>query len=531
MKWEGVEASGPGAVEPDRLRAELLSALELKVLASLAAGSTNREIAQELFIAPRSVESLVKRILTKVGADSRTEAAVRFARVCKPQRNPDGNATGEGRRTSNDTIADRLALAYSGTIRVGDLSAAASVVDEGLTAGLSAVAVQSRVIAPAMRGIGELWERGGVTVAEEHLATAVCHRVLTRLYPGLLRRARRDGGAVVVAAVQGEHHVLGLRMVADVFEGDGFDVSFLGADVPEGALLAWVREHRPIAVALGVTMPLGAVTLARQVLDLRELDPELQVIVGGQGVPAVLRHGAGVLYMADTEHLAEHLKGSLRIPISGEMPAGIGRGGVGFERLSEVATGGGDVLVQRTAQATAAAADAARGQARRAFVLEQLAFRDPLTELWNRRAFEDRYESLAAGEELRAAAILMVDVDHFKSINDDYGHEAGDTALVAIAQRITNVLRPGDFAARYGGDEFIVLLPDTPPKTAAEVGDRIRVAVLSAFANPTITVSIGVCSPEDADRRRATLEVEGALYEAKECGRNQLAFASPQWGG
>jgi diguanylate cyclase (GGDEF)-like protein len=525
MRTEGFEGSEADGVEPDRRLAELLSARELDVLAVLATGATNGEVAHELFISLSRVESLVMRILTKLDVHSRAAAGVRYHRAGELQPNPDEVTPGEGWRLSSDTVADRLARAYSGAIRVGDPSAAASVVDEGLTAGLSAVAVQSRVIAPAMRGIGELWERGGVTVADEHLATAVCHRVLTRLHPGLPCRTRRDGDTVVVAAVQSEHHVLGLRMVADVFEGDGFDVSFLGADVPEDALVAWVREHRPIAVALGVTMPLGAVTLARQMLDLRELDPELQVIVGGQGVPAVLRHGAGVLYMADTEQLAEHLKGSLRTPISGEMPAGIGRGGVGFECLSEVATGGGDLLVERMSQTTPPAADDARGQARRAFVLEQLAFRDPLTELWNRRAFEDRYEVLTTTEDLRAPAILMVDVDYFKSINDDYGHEAGDTALVAIAQRITNALRPGDFAARYGGDEFIVLLPDTSPKAAAEVGDRIRTTVSSAFANPTITVSIGVCSPEDADRRRATLEVEGALYEAKERGRNQLAFA------
>jgi diguanylate cyclase (GGDEF)-like protein len=336
---------------------------------------------------------------------------------------------------------------------------------------------------------------------------------------------------VVVAAVHGEHHVLGLRMVADVFEGHGFDVRFFGADVPEESLMAWVEEHHPTAVALGVTMPLLAATLARQVRDLREHDPELQVIIGGQGVPAVLRHGAGVLYIADMEHLAEHLKGPLRTPVSGELPAGIGRGGVGFRRLSELPTGGGDALVERMAQATAATADALRGQARHAFVLEQLAFRDPLTELWNRRAFEERYDALTAPESLRAPTILMIDVDHFKSVNDGYGHEAGDNTLVGVAQRIKSALRPDDFAARYGGDEFVVLLPDTLPERAVEVGERIRTAVSSAFTDPPITVSIGVCQPEHADRRRATLEADRALYEAKERGRNQVAVAKLDRGG
>ena len=521
-----VESDHRGSPAPNGQLAELLSPRELDVLASIAAGATNREIARQLFIAPSTVQSHVKRILGKLGARNRTEAGVRYARSYERRRNPDEDASEEGGRRSSDMIVDRLARAYRDAMRVGDPSTAAAVVDEGLSGGLSPVAVQSRVIAPAMRGIGELWERGGVTVAEEHLATAVSHHVLSRLYPGLLRRARRGGDTVVVAAVHGEHHVLGLRMVADVFEGHGFDVRFFGADLPDESLVAWVQEHRPIAVALGVTMPLGAATLVRQVLALRERDPELQVIVGGQGVPAVLRHGAGVLYIADTEQLAEHLKGSLPTAVSGKLPASISRGGVGFRRLSEVATGGGDVLVERMAQTTAAAVDGARGQERRAFVLEQLAFRDPLTELWNRRAFEDRYEALIGAEHLRAPTILMVDVDHFKSINDGYGHEAGDNALVGVAQQITAALRPGDFAARYGGDEFIVLLPDSSPDKAAEVGERIRTAVSSAFTDPPITVSIGVCVPEHADRRRATLEVDRALYEAKEHGRNQVAFAS-----
>jgi methanogenic corrinoid protein MtbC1 len=198
------------------------------------------------------------------------------------------------------------------------------------------------VIAPAMREVGVLWERGVVTVAEEHLATAVSHRVLTSLYPDLLRRVRQGGDTVVVAAVHGEHHALGLRMVADVFEAYGFDVRFLGADVPESSLIAWVQEHGPAAVALGVTMPLGASTLTRQVIALRDLDPDLPVIIGGQGVPAVLQQGAGVLYLADTEQLAEHLNGSPRGHVPGQLSAGLGRGGGAVSPVGGSATDGSE---------------------------------------------------------------------------------------------------------------------------------------------------------------------------------------------
>jgi methanogenic corrinoid protein MtbC1 len=336
MKSEAFEDPHLGQVEPERQLSELLSPRELEVLASIADGGTNREIGRELFVSVSTVQSHVERILAKLGAKSRTAAAVRYARCYERRPDPDGDVLGERPRHNSDT-ADQLARAYEHTMRAGDPSAARAVVDLGLRDGLPAVTVQSRVIAPAMGKIGQEWEQGRVSVAEEHLASGVSHEVLTRLSAGLLRQPRRDGDTVVVAAVHGEHHALGLRMVADVFDADGFDVRFFGADVPEDSLLAWVEEHRPNTVALGVTMPLGASTLVRQVLGLRECNPELQVIVGGQGVPDVLRRGAGVLYFTDTEQLNEYLKGSLRRTVSGELPAGIARGGVGFRRPVRVA--------------------------------------------------------------------------------------------------------------------------------------------------------------------------------------------------
>jgi diguanylate cyclase (GGDEF)-like protein len=421
--------------------------------------------------------------------------------------------------------ADRLSRAYGEQLRLGDPHAAAVVIDDALADGLSSVEIQSRVIAPAMWGIGDLWERGDLSVAEEHLATAVSHHVLTRLYPGLLNQTQRRGDTIVVAAVHGEHHLLGLRMAADVLEGAGFDVRFLGADLPESSLLAWVSEHRPAAVALGVTMPLGAAALGHELRVLHAYDPEIHLIVGGQGVPAVLRERAGVFYASDTARLLKYVNRAVKTRPPGELPPAIGRGGVSFGAFS----GGGSGMIEgveaRMAQATAAAADTARAHARRAFVLEQIAFRDPLTDLWSRRAFDDRYHDLTAAEIVPAPTVLMIDVDHFKSVNDAFGHSAGDHALVEVAGCITRSLRPKDFAARYGGDEFAVLLPDTPAQLAAQIGERIRRAVTSELTDPPVTVSIGVSVPEHADRRRTTLDVDRALYEAKQHGRNQVAVA------
>jgi MerR family transcriptional regulator, light-induced transcriptional regulator len=432
-------------------------------------------------------------------------------------------------RRRGDLATDQLVRAYCGALRAGDPHAAAVVIDNALGEGLAPAEIHSRVIAPAMWGIGELWERGDLTVAEEHLATAVSYHVLARLYPRLLGQVQRRGDTVVVAAVYGEHHVLGLRMAADVLEGAGFDVRFLGADVPEGSLLAWVSEHRPAAVALGVTMPSAGAVLARQLQALRDYDPEIRLIVGGQGVPRALRESAAVFYASDTEGLVEYFNRVFKTGAPGDLPSeiagdGVGVGVGGFVDVETDATAG---LHARMAQTTAAAADAARAQARRAFGLEQIAFRDQLTGLWSRRAFDDRYQAMTAGEITPAPTLLMIDVDRFKSVNDSFGHAAGDRALIDVARCITSALRPEDFAARYAGDEFVVLLPDTHEKAAAQIAERIRNAVTSELADRSVTVSIGVSASADADRRRATLDVDRALYQAKQRGRNQVVSAGP----
>jgi diguanylate cyclase (GGDEF)-like protein/PAS domain S-box-containing protein len=428
-------------------------------------------------------------------------------------------------RGSDTVAADQFVPSYRESLRVGDPHAAAVVIDGALAAGWSAVEIQSRVVAPAMWWIGDLWARRRITVADEHLATAVSHHVLTRLYPSLLSQVQRRGDTIVVAAVDGEHHVLGLRMAADVLEGAGFDVRFLGADVPESSLLAWVSEHRPAAVALGVTMTSSADALSRELQALRDYDPGIGLIIGGQGVPAALRESPAVFYAADTECLAEFVDRDLKVWPAAQLPQSPTRDDASGHPVLHDDTHTATEVAARLAQTTAATADAARGQARRAFALEQIAFRDPLTELWNRRAFDDRYQALTATE-VPGPAVLMVDIDDFKTINDRFGHDAGDRALIAVARCITGVIRPNDFAARYGGDEFVVLLPDTAAHVAAHIGERIRNAVTTELTDPATTVSIGVSVPGHADRRRATLDVDHALYEAKQRGRNQVAFAN-----
>jgi diguanylate cyclase (GGDEF)-like protein len=141
-----------------------------------------------------------------------------------------------------------------------------------------------------------------------------------------------------------------------------------------------------------------------------------------------------------------------------------------------------------------------------------LAHTDPLTGLANRRAFDRALEDSRG-----PVAVVMADIDLLKAINDELGHAAGDEALRATAQAITSAIRPGDLAARVGGDEFAVLLPGTSSSVALEVGERIRHAVRQV-GDPSgrpLSASIGVAAGVASESAQLLLGADAALYSAK----------------
>lgn len=163
--------------------------------------------------------------------------------------------------------------------------------------------------------------------------------------------------------------------------------------------------------------------------------------------------------------------------------------------------------------------------------LRRLATTDPLTGLSNRRHFFERgaQELRRAARYRRPLALLMLDIDHFKSVNDRYGHEAGDAVLRDLAERLRAGLRTSDLAGRIGGEEFAVLLPETTAEQAELLAERLRAAIAADPLGPDlgITVSLGVAlavpaSEETLDPvlRRA----DAALYRAKAGGRNQVVL-------
>lgn len=160
---------------------------------------------------------------------------------------------------------------------------------------------------------------------------------------------------------------------------------------------------------------------------------------------------------------------------------------------------------------------------------QQLATLDPLTKLPNRLAFDDRLiDEIARARRYGSELTLAVwDIDFFKSINDSYGHKSGDKALVIISKLLTEHCRAADFVARFGGEEFVMLLPETNGKVALNVVDKLREVIESSsfIANGkrvTITISCGLTQYLESDTSETFfVRADDALYQAKLAGRNQ----------
>lgn len=163
---------------------------------------------------------------------------------------------------------------------------------------------------------------------------------------------------------------------------------------------------------------------------------------------------------------------------------------------------------------------------------QALATQDHLTSLYNRRYFEEQANSefYRAKRHNTPLALISLDIDHFKSINDNYGHAAGDKVLVAFAQNLKKQLREYDIVARIGGEEFSIILPNTTMKEALVVAERIRLkqqSLMIEVANNsyiTVTVSTGATQKTVTHQHfdEMLLEADKALYQAKTRGRNKV---------
>lgn len=166
--------------------------------------------------------------------------------------------------------------------------------------------------------------------------------------------------------------------------------------------------------------------------------------------------------------------------------------------------------------------------------LRILADTDPLTGALNRRAFTEKAEAAVAYAQRyqHPLSILAVDIDHFKKVNDAFGHTVGDIVIQAVAEAAKRSCRQHDLIARFGGEEFVILLKECPVEFAAALAERLRADIaaqeLAVLAGQGITVSIG-CAALDAERDRLSVAIDRAdtaLYEAKRTGRNRVVVAA-----
>ncbi|MQB21165.1 diguanylate cyclase [Agrobacterium tumefaciens] len=166
--------------------------------------------------------------------------------------------------------------------------------------------------------------------------------------------------------------------------------------------------------------------------------------------------------------------------------------------------------------------------------LKHQATTDFLTGLGNRRALMEQMPIIRAkaARPEEAVSLILFDLDHFKRINDEYGHDAGDNVLMAIGEAVKDHLRPYDYAARMGGEEFCIVLPGADLAAAESVAERLRHAVESRVVEPLpkgrITGSFGVAQARPNERlQELLLRADAALYTAKDQGRNIVVRAQP----
>jgi methanogenic corrinoid protein MtbC1 len=171
--------------------------------------------------------------------------------------------------------------------------------------------IYESVIRAALYDVGELWERGEISVASEHMASAIVESILNELYSKIISKSRMNN-TVVASSVEQEAHQIGIKMVADVFEMHGWNVHFLGANTPLNDLIRFIEIVNPKIVALSMSIYFHIHLLEEVIERIRDLFPETIIIVGGQGLRLHQKEITGkypnLLYFPDLYKLEEFIK-------------------------------------------------------------------------------------------------------------------------------------------------------------------------------------------------------------------------------
>jgi two-component system, cell cycle response regulator len=288
------------------------------------------------------------------------------------------------------------------------------------------------------------------------------------------------------------------NMLRDLLEVEGYDCVFL----PDGdELLRLTAEYEPDLILLAADLP--SMSGLELVGDLRAMDPKLHYPVILLGTAADEDEVArGLLagaddYVPDPERQQE-LRARIRVQLRNKRF---------YDALQRVRNERDNL--RRDSQT------------------------DPLTGLLNRRSLQA--EILSRCQASERFGVMFMDLDHFKSVNDRFGHEMGDRVLVAVASVLKTALRPGDIVGRYGGEEFVGVVAGAGPESARLVAERLRrsieVMLPPRGGPPKLTISIGttVFDPRQGDERMEDLlhRADMALYAAKRTGRNRVVLVAP----
>jgi two-component system cell cycle response regulator len=276
-------------------------------------------------------------------------------------------------------------------------------------------------------------------------------------------------------------------------ESAGYEV----IEAPDGAqALAAALEHRPDVVLLDIEMPVMDGYETVQALKADPATADIPVVfltgrVGADDVARALKLG-GHDYVRKPPEAAELLarvNAALRVKV---LQDELRKRAEDFDRVSRT---------------------------------------DHLTGLFNRRHMEEQLRMLGAGAKRHGfpLSVLIVDVDHFKRVNDTYGHHVGDDVLVAVSDRLANALRTEDILGRWGGEEFLLVLPHTGTEAARVLAERLRLAVSATpvtvgSASLTVTISVGGAAAEEPGEHELLQLADHELYAAKADGRDRVCI-------
>jgi MerR family transcriptional regulator, light-induced transcriptional regulator len=185
---------------------------------------------------------------------------------------------------SRDQRLELLQQTFADALVRGHEQLASEAISEAIDLAFDEGEIDDYIVTPALRMVGDLWARGELGIADEHLATEISLRVITLQREAFRVARRRALHRILLAAVEGEQHVVGLRMAASLALHAGFDVRLLGPDLPVHALLAAVSRHDPSVVCLTATMPASAARLLEAVETVGAAAPDVGLLIGGAAV-------------------------------------------------------------------------------------------------------------------------------------------------------------------------------------------------------------------------------------------------------